>query len=555
MTSKRRDYGRLALVLHAHLPYVRHPEHPQFHEETWLFEALLECYLPLLQVMEGWSRDQIPWRMTLSVSPTLAAMLIDPLLQDRFRGYLATLMELAEKETIRAMFEPARRSVADFYLAWIQQQAAAFERLRGDILSAWAKHSAAGHLELITCSATHATLPLLRDEPASLHAQLELALAQHARWAGVRPAGFWLPECAWTPELEPFLCAAGIRWFVTETQGLLHATPRPRQAIYAPLLTPLGLAVFAREPASAHQVWSRHGGYPGDPRYREFHRDVAHDADWDYVRPYLHGASGRAFTGLKFHRVTGQGQDKLLYDRGAALAAVREHAANFVSERARTASAAHALMSQPPVLLAPYDAELFGHWWFEGPEFLDAVVREVATGTHALELTVPSQHLQDYPRLEVGVPAASTWGEGGHFAMWLDESNAWMQPPLRAAGRRFSMLATQFADLGGDPLGERLLRQAARELLLAQASDWPFLVKMDTAGAYPARRFKEHLAAVDLLLGAVTAPDRTGVLATLAELESRHPLFPELDWRLWREHAGALLTSGKQTQRQSTYQV
>jgi len=524
---------QLAMVLHAHLPFVRHPEHPQFHEETWLFEAILECYLPLLRVLAGWTRDTVPGRLTLSVSPTLAAMLGDDLLQHRFRLYLRRLQDLAEREEIRAHFEPARRIVANFQVQWLQERAAEFASLDGDLLAALAQASRHGRLELITCSATHATLPLLQGEPGCLRAQLEIALTEHARWAGAVPAGFWLPECAWVPELEPYLQEAGIRWFIVETHGLLQATPRPRQAIFAPILTPGGLAVFARDPASARQVWSRHGGYPGDPRYREFHRDVAHDTEWDYVRPYLHGAAGRAFTGLKFHRVTGSTSDKELYARGPALEAAAEHAAHFVAERLRTAGAAAALMSRPPLLLAPYDAELFGHWWFEGPEFLDAVARHAAATPHGLELVTPSQHLEEFPELEVSQPAASTWGEDGHFAVWLDEANAWRQPLLRSAGTRYERLVAAFRQRSPGVFTQRLLRQAGRELLLAQASDWPFLIKLNTAGSYPSRRIREHLAAFAQLADTLESAVPLEEPAWLADLESRHNLFPDLDWQRW----------------------
>lgn len=533
MESSPPPATRLALVLHAHLPFVRHPERPEFHEETWLFEAILECYLPLLRLLAGWERDRVPGCLTLSVSPTLAAMLGDPLLQTRFRRYLHRLHELAEREEIRAHFEPARRSVAAGYGHWLREQEDQYEQVGGNLLAGFARAGVNGLLELITCSATHATLPLLRREPGCLKAQIEVALAQHAQWAGSAPEGFWLPECAWTPGLDDVLAEAGVRWFIVETHGLLHATPRPRQAIFAPVLTPAGLAVFARDPASARQVWSRHGGYPGDPRYREFHRDVAHDAEWEYVRPFLHGAAGRAFTGLKFHRVTGPTLDKELYDRREALAAVTEHADHFVTERIRTGTAAAALMSRPPLLVAPYDAELFGHWWFEGPEFLDAVARRAALDPHRIRLVTPSQDLGEYSELEICQPAASTWGEGGHFTVWLDESNAWMQPPLRAAGRRFERLAAAFQSTTPDPLTKRLLRQAGRELLLAQASDWPFLVKFNTAGAYPARRIREHLAAFETLAGVLESPPPRVEPAALADLEARHNLFPDLDWRRW----------------------
>lgn len=526
--------GRLALVLHAHLPFVRHPEHPRFHEETWLFEALTECYLPLLRMMDGWTRDGLPWRLSLTLTPTLGAMLDDPLLQARYEQHLDSLLELAAKELDRTHLEPARHRLAEFYHERLGQ-ARSGERGAGSVLSGFATHQRSGHLEILTCAATHALLPLLVGEPASLRAQLAVAVTDYRRRFGRPPAGIWLPECAWTPELGPFLRAAGLRWFVTETHALLRARPQARAATFAPVVTPDGLAAFARDPASARQVWSRHEGYPGDPRYREFHRDLAHDAEWGYVQPHL-AAGQRTFTGFKYHRVTGAhvpAGSKDIYDRTTALAAVQEHAAHFVTGRAQQCAVVAPLLGRPPLLVAPYDAELFGHWWFEGPEFLDAVVRRIGGGSDGLALTTPGEFLREFPTHQQAIPAASSWGEGGHLGVWLDEANAWMQPPLRAAAVAMTRLADRFAAVAPDESSGRMLQQAGRELLLAQASDWPFLVKMGTAGDYPARRFRRHIANFKQLASWLENPATESPLVRLEELEAGNNLFPQLDWRWW----------------------
>ncbi|MFO1457847.1 MAG: 1,4-alpha-glucan branching protein domain-containing protein [Verrucomicrobiota bacterium] len=523
--------SHLILLLHAHLPYVRHPEQAEFFEECWFFEAVLECYLPILGVLDGWERDDIPGGLALSLSPTLVAMLRDDLLTQRLHRHLSQLLDLAAREELRAHFLPERRAIATGHRIRLEALVQQLQRLPNGIPAAFARHAAAGRVELLTCPATHPTLPLLLEEPGAVRTQLRTALDSHREVFGQAPAGLWLPECAWVPGLDRHLSEHGIRWTVLESHGLLHATPRPRGAVYAPVRTRSGLACFGRDPGSARQVWSRHGGYPGDPRYREFHRDVAHEADWDYVQPYLHGASERGFTGLKFYRITGPGPAKELYDRTAALAAVHQHAAHFVEARARVAREAAGCMTSPPVIVAPYDAELFGHWWFEGPEFLDAVVRRLAEDRDGIRLSLPSRLLEALPDLQLVEPAASTWGEGGHFGVWLDPANAWMEAPVRGAGRRLAALASRLATGNPSALSERRMRQATRELLLAQASDWPFLVKMGSAGTYPATRFREHVAAVHHLADQVEAdaPERSD--DSLQDLERRHPVFPHLEWR------------------------
>ncbi len=526
--------GQLALVLHAHLPFVRHPEHARFHEETWLFEAVTECYLPLLEQMDGWTRDGLPWRLAMSLTPTLGAMLDDPVLQERHERHVASLLELADKELERTHLDPALNALAVFYRGRLLAAAETGRGIRS-VVDRFAAHQRAGNLEILTCAATHALLPLLIDEPASIRAQVGTAVAGHERRFGRKPRGIWLPECGWAPDLEPYLREAGLRWSVVETHGLLNATPRPRAAVYAPVVTPGGFAVFGRDPASARQVWSRQGGYPGDVRYREFHRDLAHEAEWDYVRPHL-PTTRRTFTGFKYHRITGTevpAAHKQVYERKAALEAVRGHAAHFIGERRRQFAAAGPLSGREPLLVAPYDAELFGHWWFEGPEFLDQVVRMACASGSGVRLTTPGLYLAEQPTHQRAMPAASTWGEGGHLAVWLDGSNAWMQRPLRTAAAEMTRIAGHFRDADPDALTERFLRQASRELLLAQASDWPFLVKTGTAGDYPADRFRRHIAEFTRLAESLSASRTARDVPLLESLEARDNLFQDLDWRNW----------------------
>jgi 1,4-alpha-glucan branching enzyme len=521
--------GLLALVLHAHLPFVRHPEHERFLEENWLHEAVTDSYLPLLQLMDGWTREALPWRLTITLTPTLCAMLGDPLLRFRSARYLAEREALAAHEVQRTILEPRLNDVAQFYQQRFSGLREFHRALGGDLVAAFARHQESGHLEILTCAATHALLPLLASHPPSLRGQLQTAREEHRRHFGREPLGIWLPECAYTPEIEPALAEAGLRWFVLETHGLMHADPPPRRGIFAPLLTPRGLAAFGRDPASARQVWSRHGGYPGDPRYRDFHTDLAHEADWDYVKPYLPNVEARVFTGLKYHRVTGTGP-KEVYDRAAALDAVREHAEHFVAERRQQADAAAPQLGRPPLMVAPYDAELFGHWWFEGPEFLDAIVRRLSRSESPIQLVTPAGYLRAWPANQVSRPSTSSWGDGGHFAVWLNRKNAWMQPHIRAAQERMSGLVARHAT-AATPLAERALRQAARELLLAQSSDWPFIVHTGTSPGYARERFIRHITAFTqihegLMSGQI---DETG----LAALEARDNLFPEVQPRHW----------------------
>jgi len=523
--------GGLAMVLHAHLPFVRHPEHDRFLEEHWLFEAITETYLPLLQVFDGWQRDGLTAPLTLTLSPTLCAMLQDALLQARYRRYLQERIELCEQEMHRVLWEPTLSALARFYRERLRTLRERYDSAGGDLVAAYRALQDQGRLRIATCAATHALLPLLESHPPSLRAQILVARDDYRRCFGCEPSGIWLPECGYSEACGPPLREAGLRWFVTETHGLLHARPRPLFGSLAPVITPAGLAAFGRDPDSARQVWSRHGGFPGDPRYRDFYRDAGFDLDLDYLRPYLAAPDRRGFTGLKYYRITGITPAKEPYDRAHALQAAEEHARHFLAERTRQLEAAPADLRVPPLIVAPYDAELFGHWWFEGPDFLDCLVRLTCRHPRALTMTTPDDYLRNNPTHQLAEPAASSWGEGGYWTMWLNEKSAWLYPHLRTAQERMTCLARQFPQ--PDPLQERALQQAARELLLAQASDWPFILRTGTSPDYATRRLHTHLTRFTALhdqlqQGAINQTQ-------LSEVESADNLFPNLNYRYWRD--------------------
>lgn len=528
--------GCFSLVLHAHLPFVRHPEHEQFLEENWLFEAITESYVPLLQLLERWQSDGIRARLTLTLTPTLCAMLRDPLLQTRFARHLEERIALAEKEIHRTLWEQPFHELARFYHQRFLAVRDYYQACRGDLVGVFRRLQDEGGLEIITSAATHALLPLLAGHPASLRAQVLVARDHYRSCFGRDPRGIWLPECAYVEAVEPALKEANLRWFITDTHGLLHARPRPRYGMFGPIITPAGLAAFGRDHLSAKQVWSRDAGYPGDPRYRDFYRDIGFDLDLDYLQPYLPTSGPRVFTGIKYHRITGGAEAKAVYDRAAAVRAADEHAAHFLAARCAQLERLAGIMPVPPLVLAPYDAELFGHWWYEGPEFLDFFVRKAYFDQKVFTLATPEDYLRRHPVHQVATPAASSWGEGGYWRVWLNETNQWIYPHLQAAQERMTELARNHAPRFQAPtfydlLRDRALRQAARELLLAQASDWSFILRTGTSPEYAANRVKSHLQRFTRLYEQLRSSSIDE--PWLASIESADNLFPEVNYRYW----------------------
>ncbi|TVR01512.1 MAG: DUF1957 domain-containing protein [Deltaproteobacteria bacterium] len=526
--------GFCQLVLHAHLPFVRHPEHPFFMEEHWLFEAMSETYLPLVALGRRLDRDGVPGTLTVSLSMPLVSMLDDPLLRERFDGYLSRLVRLAEEEIERTRQEdPAFHHLAHWYHRRFVEQREMFDRELGrDVAGAFAALHRSGRIELITCVGTHGYLPLMSTD-ASRRGQIRTSCEAFEDRFGWRSRGVWMGECAYVPGVEQLLADEAVQYTFVDAHGILTASAPAVRGLYAPLSAPSGVCFFGRDPESSEQVWSAESGYPGDPRYREFYRDVGFDRPYEAIAPYVNPDGVRMHTGIKYYRVTARGtDDKAPWNPDWAMDAVRSHAADFVRRRRAQVSAAAEGIDLPPLVTSPYDAELFGHWWFEGPAFLEAVLREAAHQDEVV-FTTPGRYLDAYPRQQEATPGSSSWGEDGYHKVWLDSPNAWIRPFLHDAECRLQAVVRRTLDLDDPPNAalERALNQAARELMLAQASDWAFILYTGTTMDYAAARTRDHVEGVHRLLDMV---DAGAVDEDVLELmESRSPIFPGIRYANW----------------------
>ncbi len=516
---------------------MRHPEHSRFLEEDWLFEAVVETYLPLLLMLSRLEDDGIPGEITIGLTPTLCAMLRDPLLQVRCTAYLDRALRIAGDEEARCGGDSdrPRQRLARFYLQRLGELRAAWEnRWQRDLVSAFRDFQDRGRLEIMASAGTHGILPLAGSSE-TIHAQIEAGCRAYRHYFGRDPRGFWLPECAYSEAIDPQLGACGIKWFVLEAHGLHHAAPTPANGLFKPCRTRDGIAVFARDPVSSQQVWSADSGYPGAPAYRDFYRDIGHELPLSDLQGYLGGEPDRRFTGLKFHRITGETEDKELYEPETAAALAAQHAHHFAKARAAQLAAIAPYVDGEPAVVCAVDAEHFGHWWFEGPLFLEAFIRDASSEESPrpgrFRLSTPSSYLETNDWLERIDPAASTWGRQGHLETWLSEENRWIYPHLHAAAERLVILARHAAAGAPSPLQSRCLDQMARELLLAQSSDWAFLISTGTARSYAEKRIRDHLHRFRALFDQVIAGKIDP--AFLETCEDRDRLFPGIDWKLY----------------------
>ena len=527
--------GYFSLILHAHLPFVRHPEYPEFLEEDWLYEAITEVYLPLIYIFECLHKAGVKPRLVMNISPPLCEMLSDKLLQKRYTRHLKNLIELTRKEFFRVKEKEVE--FCDAVKMYLKTFEASYElwnsKYERNLTSAFRRLQDKGVLEIITCGATHGLLPLISTQKAQ-NAQIQVAVQNYQKHFGRNPRGIWLPECAYEERTEHLLKDAGIEYFIVDSHAILYGEPRPRHGIHTPVKCPNGVAVFARDVETSRQVWSAEVGYPGNKVYREFYRDIGWDLPIDYLKPYLQKEGNRKHLGLKYYAITGREippNQKLPYDPRVAREQSACDASDFIDKLIKQAYKLRKIYkTHPPLVISPYDAELYGHWWFEGPSFIDFLFRKFHYDQNAIKAVTPGDYLDADIPIQTQKPSVSSWGENGYYKVWLNERNSWMYRYTHDAERKMTALADRFQNPNG--IQRRTLNQSARELLLAQSSDWAFQIYQDTTVEYSSKRFQSHIHRFNLLASGLEKNEINEDI--LAEIESRDNIFQELNYEIFR---------------------
>jgi len=542
------------LTLHSHLPYVlNHGRWP--HGSDWITEAAIDTYLPLIEALRALDQEGVRAPVTIGFTPVLANQLASDAFRRELELYFEQRLQHCDEApaSLQETGETHLIPLVDYWRERLTRLRALFQSIDGDIIGVFRDLETRGRLEVIGSAATHAFLPLLaRDE--SIQLQLDVGQREHKRLFGRAPRGCWVPECAYRPRgpwkplpnapdvgvrpgIEEYLADAGFRFFFADAHmaragsplGLYgqvvanelehvaspdahwETTRTPYRAYrVTSAYTPQTLAAFVRDPESSAQVWSRHQGYPGDGRYLEFHK-----IRWP--------------GGLKLWRVTGNSVDlgqKEPYDPPTASAIASAHGAHFASLLA-TIGAAHPVHRRG-VVVAPFDTELFGHWWYEGPQFLANVYR--ALRAHAVvKPATASEHLAVNPARTGLRLGTGSWGANGDYSMWLNSQTAWTWPRIWQLEEQFWTMAREAIEF---PSAYDALAQAARELLLLQSSDWQFIISTGAVTDYAIRRFNGHADACDRLFGAIrdglTSGDLTNATNLALELHTQDDLFPNV---------------------------
>ena len=554
--------GFVSFVLHAHLPFIHHPESNDYLEESWLYEAISETYIPLLRNFKKLVDEGVNFRITMSMTPPLLSMLDNKLLQQKYINYLENLIELSEKEIKRTTFNEKMNNLSKYYYERYSDDLRLFrDEFKCDLISQFKHFQDIGVLEIITCGATHGYFPILYVNEKTVRAQIAVGVQTYERYFGKKPRGIWLPECGYVPEADKYLREFGVDYAIVESHGVLYANPTPIYGTLAPIVSPQGFTVFGRDMESSRQVWSSINGYPGDYNYRDFYRDIGYEADYDYIKPYIAHNGVRVHTGIKYHRITGDTDNKDIYDIQWAKDSAERQAGHFLNSRTEQIENASHYMNKPPIILCPYDAELYGHWWYEGPYWLYILFKKIYYDECNFELITPSEYMDRYPEIQQCQPCRSSWGANGYSEVWLNPSNDYAHKHLHTAGDRMCELAYKFRDsydtlnnldnqikelkkekkpitsitssskYRNTKLQVRALNQAARELLLAQSSDWLFIITNNTMVDYAHRRIKDHIGRFTRLYNELNSGkiDRK----FLSEIEEKDSVFPDIDYRIY----------------------
>jgi 1,4-alpha-glucan branching enzyme len=555
--------GSFSFVLHSHLPYARMAGRWP-HGEEWIHEAATDTYLPLLAALHDLAAEGVRYRLTIGITPVLAEQLGDADVLRNLEAYIEDLRARAASDVGR--FErdgdTTRAAAARFYhgrFRWLLDQFR--NRFGGDLIGAFRALQDDGYAELATSAATHGYLPLF-ERDSSIYAQVRTGVRTYKRHFGKAPESFWLPECAYRPAymrdglrkpgLEEFLGDQGLTTFFVESHVIRggqpvgkaagdavgpygevprrytvpmahHPEPTERTTFRPYWVAEPRVAAIGRNEQTGLQVWSADHGYPGDFNYREFHKK---DAE----------------SGLHYWRVSGAGVDlgdKAPWDPAAAFERTSEHAHHFarlVEDQVQSyaaSSGAHGLVA------AAYDTELFGHWWYEGVEWLKQVLRTLHA-SDIVEMTGAAQYVHEHPPEDVVALPEGSWGQAGTHFTWLNADTEWMWPIINGAQRRIEEIIERAPAADGSM--QSAMAQMARELLLLESSDWPFLVTTGQAREYAERRFREHVERFDQLAGQI----ETGAVDEpfVGSLYDRDNVFPDIDPQDFRAREGMAAPAG-----------
>ncbi|TAL71103.1 MAG: DUF1957 domain-containing protein [Bacteroidetes bacterium] len=566
--------GNYLLALHTHLPWVLH--HGQSpHGVDWLCEAVAECYIPLLNKFNELLDENILPKVTIDISPVLCEQLEHKDFKLIFEKYCSDKIESAQRDERNFTdwgYNSHQVWLTKFWQKWYDDRKSNFiYSYHSSIVGAFKKLQDEGAIEVVSCAATHGYLPLLGFDK-SINLQLKLAVENYDKYFGRKPRGIWLPECAYRPSyewksllpihpfhiprlrpgIEQFLSRFGLEYFFTDQNLTERAQPLgifidydkekfidkhsmkenyPNITFKEMNLIPFNVSssektgygtsiALTRHKNIAMQVWSGEVGYPGQADYLDFHKKHLDSM-------------------LRYWRVTDNKADmmyKTLYEPSWTQDKIDHQSNHFIHHVENTLNYFNKNSGKFGTLCTPFDTELFGHWWFEGPEFIKSVIKGLHHSPYVKHATASEQIFRVKPSEVMSLPEGS-WGENNNHDVWCNDENKWTWEAEYNDELRLHSTLKQFPDRIINPVQTRILTQAMKELLLLQSSDWQFLIHTKSAKDYAEQRFSNHHSDFNKLCDLSDKAKETELAADdvkyLTETEDRNSLFTELKLEWW----------------------
>ena len=519
--------GYFGLILHGHIPWCKKSGVWPAGEE-WLMEAMNETYIPMLNVLRELKEEGLKTAITINITPILAEQLADEYMKQQFSEYMESLISRAKKDIRRFEYHPNRKKIAEFHLRNFEHVLETFyHNYYRDLLGSFKWLQDERMVELITCGATHGFLPLFESD-SGIFSQIQMAVDTHKKYFNKEPRGIWLPECAYRPEVykdgklresvDYWLNNSDIEYFFVDSHGIIDAEII-QQRNEIGLSTSwgyklkTGVSVFGRNRAISRQVWDAKIGYPGNEFYREFHKKD-HES------------------GLHYHRITDKSlphNEKDLYNIEKANNTVESDASHFLSLITKELKQASKLFIDKGIVILPTDFELYGHWWSEGINWLKTIMEQI-NHQEKIEMITISEYVSQYKdKFSIIKMRESSWGEGGDFRVWDNPDHGWLWPYINGSVREFEEVLEN--NPKPNDWESRILKQIARELLLMEGSDWPFLLYTEQAKEYANQRFHHHHQRfLKMLWAAKNFEDSNRIkLKELEEIESIDSCFQDVN--------------------------
>ncbi|MHA2182117.1 MAG: 1,4-alpha-glucan branching protein domain-containing protein [Promethearchaeota archaeon] len=525
--------GYFGLILHGHMPWCKKSGVWPAGEE-WLMEAMNETYIPMLNVLRELKEQGLKTAITINITPILAEQLADEYMNQRFSEYMESLISRAKKDIVRFKSHSERKNIAEFHLRNFEHVLETYyHNCYGNILGSFKWLQDEGMIELITCGATHGFLPLFESDSA-IFSQIQLAVDTHKKYFNQEPKGIWLPECAYRPQehkngeiresIDYWLNNSNIEYFFVDSHGILNSEIIEQKNDIG-LSTNFGynldtgLSVFGRNKNISRQVWDAKIGYPGNAYYREFHKKD-HES------------------GLHYHRITNKSLNKIekeLYDIEKAKKSTDTDAHHIITQISSELKQESELFLNKGIVILPFDFELFGHWWLEGVDWLKKII-ELINEQERIKMITISDYVSQYKtQFSIIRMRESSWGEGGDFRVWKNPDHGWLWPYINGSVHEFE----EILDNNPEPINWqlRILKQIARELLLMEGSDWPFLLYTTQAKDYANQRFHHHHQRfLKLLWAAKNFSEKDRINSNeLGEIESIDSCFQDLNIDYFRK--------------------